>query len=236
MIALGCKYLRICHLNNCATGVATQNNVLAQRALHRPAGDGDQLLHVSLPKKCVRDMAAIGARSSGGHHRPQSTCWKPTARRDGSAQESLDLSPIVSDAGLAARTSRDTAPTSAMNTPFDEAKLARSRCWKKCCRPIEGRKGGSFEFDVCVTLIARSVRCCPARSLVATGINGMEDSAPLELSLDSVERPGRASAPGMSAASTSTLTGDANDYVGKGMTGGCIVVIRPPKPNGDPHS
>ena len=28
LIALGCKYLRICHLNNCATGVATQNKVL----------------------------------------------------------------------------------------------------------------------------------------------------------------------------------------------------------------
>ncbi|TFG39790.1 MAG: glutamate synthase large subunit, partial [Chromatiales bacterium] len=28
MVALGCKYLRICHLNNCATGVATQNAVL----------------------------------------------------------------------------------------------------------------------------------------------------------------------------------------------------------------
>ncbi|MBU2676473.1 MAG: glutamate synthase large subunit, partial [Gammaproteobacteria bacterium] len=28
MVALGCKYLRICHLNNCATGVATQNDVL----------------------------------------------------------------------------------------------------------------------------------------------------------------------------------------------------------------
>src|SRR5271166_3625559 len=28
MVALGCKYLRICHLNNCATGVATQHNVL----------------------------------------------------------------------------------------------------------------------------------------------------------------------------------------------------------------
>ena len=25
MIAMGCKYLRICHLNNCATGVATQH-------------------------------------------------------------------------------------------------------------------------------------------------------------------------------------------------------------------
>ncbi|NNL11467.1 MAG: glutamate synthase large subunit, partial [Pseudomonadales bacterium] len=28
MVALGCKYLRICHLNNCATGVATQNDRL----------------------------------------------------------------------------------------------------------------------------------------------------------------------------------------------------------------
>ena len=28
MVALGCKYLRICHLNNCATGVATQNKIL----------------------------------------------------------------------------------------------------------------------------------------------------------------------------------------------------------------
>ncbi|KAA9131430.1 glutamate synthase large subunit [Marinihelvus fidelis] len=28
MVALGCKYLRICHLNNCATGVATQDKKL----------------------------------------------------------------------------------------------------------------------------------------------------------------------------------------------------------------
>jgi glutamate synthase (NADPH/NADH) large chain len=28
LITLGCKYLRICHLNNCATGVATQNELL----------------------------------------------------------------------------------------------------------------------------------------------------------------------------------------------------------------
>ena len=31
MIAMGCKYLRICHLNNCATGVATQHKVLRMR-------------------------------------------------------------------------------------------------------------------------------------------------------------------------------------------------------------
>ncbi|WKE64830.1 glutamate synthase large subunit [Gallaecimonas kandeliae] len=31
MVALGCKYLRICHLNNCATGVATQHPVLRDK-------------------------------------------------------------------------------------------------------------------------------------------------------------------------------------------------------------
>src|SRR5581483_8159767 len=31
MVALGCKYLRICHLNSCATGVATQNDILRRK-------------------------------------------------------------------------------------------------------------------------------------------------------------------------------------------------------------
>jgi glutamate synthase (NADPH/NADH) large chain len=31
MIAMGCKYLRICHLNTCATGVATQLDVLRKQ-------------------------------------------------------------------------------------------------------------------------------------------------------------------------------------------------------------
>lgn len=34
MVALGCKYLRICHLNNCATGVATQDDTLRQHHYH----------------------------------------------------------------------------------------------------------------------------------------------------------------------------------------------------------
>ncbi|WCF13959.1 glutamate synthase-related protein [Edwardsiella piscicida] len=34
MVALGCKYLRICHLNNCATGVATQDEKLRRDHFH----------------------------------------------------------------------------------------------------------------------------------------------------------------------------------------------------------
>lgn len=34
MVALGCKYLRICHLNNCAMGVATQDETLRRNHYH----------------------------------------------------------------------------------------------------------------------------------------------------------------------------------------------------------
>ena len=34
MVALGCKYLRVCHLNNCATGIATQDARLRTAHFH----------------------------------------------------------------------------------------------------------------------------------------------------------------------------------------------------------
>ncbi len=44
MVALGCKYLRICHLNNCATGVATQDDKLRKNHYHGLPFKSDQLL------------------------------------------------------------------------------------------------------------------------------------------------------------------------------------------------
>ncbi|MFH4416605.1 MAG: glutamate synthase-related protein, partial [Neisseriaceae bacterium] len=34
MLTVGCRYLRICHLNNCAIGVATQDNTLREKHFH----------------------------------------------------------------------------------------------------------------------------------------------------------------------------------------------------------
>ncbi|MDG1066066.1 MAG: glutamate synthase large subunit, partial [Luminiphilus sp.] len=42
MVAMGCKYLRICHLNNCATGVATQNAVLREEHFN---GDAERVIN-----------------------------------------------------------------------------------------------------------------------------------------------------------------------------------------------
>lgn len=62
MIALGCKYLRICHLNNCATGVATQNVKLRNAHYH---GLPERVItYFEFVAREIREgMAALGSLS-----------------------------------------------------------------------------------------------------------------------------------------------------------------------------
>ena len=71
MVALGCKYLRICHLNNCATGVATQHNVLRSR------------FFIGLPEMVMNYFRFV-ARSAGKSWRP----WACGPSRNSSAAPS----------------------------------------------------------------------------------------------------------------------------------------------------
>ena len=61
MIAMGCKFLRICHLNNCATGVATQHKVLRMKHFR---GDVDKVInYMSFVAEDVRhQLASLGFR------------------------------------------------------------------------------------------------------------------------------------------------------------------------------
>jgi glutamate synthase (NADPH/NADH) large chain len=91
LVALGCKYLRICHLNNCATGVATQNNVLRSeyfiglpemvinffrfiaeevrvRLAERPGGSNDSTLRPSFPTQAWRRTHRVSAPISAIIH------------------------------------------------------------------------------------------------------------------------------------------------------------------------
>ena len=62
MVALGCKYLRICHLNNCATGVATQNKIL--RMKHFSGSPERVINYFKFIAQDVREiLASIGVKS-----------------------------------------------------------------------------------------------------------------------------------------------------------------------------
>jgi glutamate synthase (NADPH/NADH) large chain len=217
MIALGCKYLRICHLNNCATGVATQNNVL--RSEH----------FIGLPEMVINffrfvaeevrmRLADLGARRLEdiiGRVDLMKRLPGETAR-----QRELDLSPVISDAGLAADAPRFC--TDLRNKPFDEARLAHE-IQAATRSALEKRSGGRFEFDI--RNFDRSIGAMLSGEIARRyGNNGMAE-APISLALRGTA--GQSFGAWNVAGLNLDLEGDANDYVGKGMTGGCIVVHPP---------
>ena len=216
MIALGCKYLRICHLNNCATGVATQNNVLrSEHFIGLPemvvnffefvAREVRQLL----AELGVRRMEEIIGRVDLMQALPGKT----------PRQQQLDLSPIISDAGV--RADSPQFCTDLRNHPFDRALLA-TEMLDAMRLAIESKSGGTFRFRI--RNHDRSIGAMLAGEIARRhGNQGMAD-APLEVQLNGTagQSFGAWNVGGLNL----TLTGDANDYVGKGMTAGRLI-IRP---------
>jgi glutamate synthase (NADPH/NADH) large chain len=217
IIALGCKYLRICHLNNCATGVATQNSVLrSKHFIGRPEMVMNYFRFVA--EECREWMAALGVR-----HLHELVGRTEFLRRIEGAtvrQKKLDLSPLLaptrSPGGI------EQARGAGRSAVSDPAGLAE-RMLADMRESIAAGSGGSFSYA-----IANSDRSIGARvsGEIARrwGDTGMADSPIIARFQGAAGQSfGAWNAGGLHLA----LEGDANDYVGKGMAGGKIVV-RPP--------
>ena len=217
MVALGCKYLRICHLNNCATGVATQNSVLRSEYF---IGLPEMVINFFrfVAEEVRQRMSELGVRSL------QELIGRvdlfELSPGDSDRQSRLDLSPIISDDGL----SKD-APqycTDLRNEPFDKGELAEIML-AETLPAIEASSGGTFEFKI--RNFNRSIGARLAGEIARRhGNEGMRD-APLDIRLRGTA--GQSFAAWNISGLNMNLVGDANDYVGKGMAGGRIV-IRPP--------
>ncbi|HJO36780.1 MAG TPA: glutamate synthase large subunit [Gammaproteobacteria bacterium] len=213
MVALGCKYLRVCHLNNCATGVATQNNVLrAKHFIGLPEMVINYFRFVAedtrewLARLGVPSLAALVGRTDLLEALPGQT---PQTRH-------LDLQPILSDGGLQDKAQLCGVPK---NEPFDQGLLAEQMV-RDMLPAIEARQGGEFHY-----LVQNNNRSIGARisGEIARrhGNRGM-DKHPLKVHLTGTvgQSFGVWNAGGLHM----YLEGDANDYVGKGMAGGKLVL------------
>lgn len=217
MVALGCKYLRICHLNNCATGVATQNNILRSEYF---IGLPEMVInYFRFVAEEVRErLAQLGVRKLDdiiGRVDLLQLSEGETER-----QARLDLSPIISTEALAAD-----APqfcTHLRNDPFDKGELAEEMV-AATLPAIEAKSGGRFGFEV--HNYHRSIGARLAGEIARRhGNEGMRD-APLDIRLRGTA--GQSFGAWNLSGLNLHLVGDANDYVGKGMSGGRIVVHPP---------
>jgi glutamate synthase (NADPH/NADH) large chain len=218
MVALGCKYLRICHLNNCATGVATQHAVLRKK------------FFVGLPEMVVNYFQFVAQEvreilASLGVRRIQDligqTQYLQILEGETPKQRKLDLSPILSTAGLAQDVPQFCATPS--NAPFDKGELAE-RMVRDMLPAIEGKTGGEWRYEV--KNFNRSVGARLSGEIARRWGNYAMEEAPLAVRLSG--NVGQSFGVWNAGGLHLYLEGDANDYVGKGMAGGKIV-LRPPR-------
>ena len=99
MVALGCKYLRICHLNNCATGVATQHKVLRSKYFLGLPEMVDKLFQVR-GARMPRADGGDGRAHAGGTHRPDAAVGNFAGAKL-PKQRKLDLTPLLANSALA---------------------------------------------------------------------------------------------------------------------------------------
>ena len=217
MVALGCKYLRICHLNNCATGVATQNGVLRDKHY---IGTVERVVNYFqfIAQETREWLAVLGVSSL--QDLIGRTDLLEMLEGDTPKQQSLNLAPILSDGGVPAdKPQYCIAPK---NDPFDKAELAEQMV-KDVLLAIENRSGGEFTYEV--KNIHRSIGARISGEIAKRyGNLGMQDNPiTLKLTGSAGQSFGVWNAGGLNM----YLEGDANDYVGKGLAGGKVVIVPP---------
>ncbi len=217
LISLGCKYLRICHLNNCATGVATQDQRL-RRDHFQGSPEGVIRVFTAIAQEVREWLALLGAQCLDdiiGRTELLKLLPGETAQ-----QHRLDLAPLLTNGGVDSDSPQRCAYPH--NDSFDKGDLAEQMLADMKPSILAGRSSShSYTIDNARRSIGARLSGEIARH---HGNHGMERT-PLKVHLRGTagQSFGVWNAGGLNL----YLEGDANDYVGKGMAGGRIVIYPP---------
>ncbi|MBA6130483.1 MULTISPECIES: glutamate synthase large subunit [Pseudomonas] len=217
MIALGCKYLRICHLNNCATGVATQNDKLRK---DHYIGTVDMVINffTFVAEETREWLAKLGVRSLG--ELIGRTDLLDVLPGDTERQRYLDLSPLLGSSHIPADKPQFCEVD--RNPPFDEGHLAEKMV-EMAMPAIRDQAGGEFSLDICNC--DRSIGARVSGEIAR--LHGNQGMATAPITFRFKGTAGQSFGVWNAGGLNLHLEGDANDYVGKGMTGGKLTIVPP---------
>ncbi|WP_149575211.1 glutamate synthase large subunit [Xanthobacter oligotrophicus] len=216
LIAAGCIMMRKCHLNTCPVGVATQDPVLRKRFKGTPEHVINYFFFVAEEVREI--MASLGfrkidemvGRSEVLDQNEAINHWKAKGLDFSRIFAKPDMPPEV---GIR-HTERQHHP---IEKVLDRTLIA------KAAPALE--KGERVEIKTPIRSVDRSAGAMLSGAVAkAYGGQGLpDDTIHVELS----GTAGQAFAAFLAAGVTFDLIGEANDYVGKGLSGGRIIV-RPP--------
>jgi glutamate synthase (NADPH/NADH) large chain len=218
LIALGCIMMRKCHLNTCPVGVATQDPVLRKKFAGQPEHVVNYLFMVAEEAREI--MASLGVRrfiDLVG----RVDLLQPRAAIDHWKADGLDLTPLLT------AVAKPHPDTEVYCTRQQDHRLDRALDHKLIAlakKSIEQRKATRQELTIANT--NRTVGAMLSYEVVKKwGADALPyDTVRFKFKGTAGQSFGAFLAKGI----TLELEGDSNDYVGKGLSGGRIIIY-PPK-------
>jgi glutamate synthase (NADPH) large chain len=216
LITMGCIMLRKCHLNTCPVGIATQDPVLRKRFTGQPEHVINFFFFIA---EQVREyMAQMGFRTFDEivgrvdmlDAQPALDHWKASG---------LDFSAILYNPPLPARVARHCVHQQdhGLNAALDHKLIGLSRTALESMTPVE--------HSMPLRNVDRTVGAMLSGEIARRhGSAGLpEDTVRFNFHGSAGQSFGAFLAKGV----TLTLEGDANDYVGKGLSGGRLIMFPP---------
>lgn len=217
LVVAGCVMMRVCHLDTCPVGVATQNPLLRSRFNGKPEFVENFFLFIA---EEVRElMAKLGFRTLNEAIGQVSTLDTTRAQAHWKASK-LDLSPILAEADSAFMY-QDRYCTQGQDHGLDKA--LDQQLIQQCRDALD--HGRPVRLETKISNVNRTVGTMLGHELTKLyGGVGLPDNT---IDITFTGSAGNSFGAFVPAGMTLRVFGDANDYVGKGLSGGRIVV-RPP--------
>jgi len=209
LVALGCVMMRVCHLDTCPVGIATQNPVLRKHMV----GTADQVVHLMefIGQEIREDMAELGFRSVD-EMVGRSDLLKQSETDNWKAQN-LDLSAII-----------DYQSSEQLMKEEQDHEIEATLDSRKLLPIYFDGLRESRPVDVVLPIhnINRTVGTLLGSEISRRfGSEGLpEDRIKFHFKGSAGQSFGAFLPKGL----TLTLAGDANDYVGKGLSGGKLII------------
>ncbi len=210
LVSLGCIMMRKCHLNTCPVGIATQHPELTKKFSGQPEHVVNYLFLVA--EEARRYMADLGFRTVSEMLGRTDALITDEAIRHWKA-DGLDLTPILTPA-TRPHDQVEVHCTISQNHGLDQA--LDTELIASCKDAIE--KGEKIHLDLPIRNTNRTVGTMLSNAIARKwGEESLPDGT---VHLKFSGSAGQSLAAWLAKGVTIELEGDANDYVGKGLSGG----------------
>jgi glutamate synthase (NADPH/NADH) large chain len=217
LVVSGCIMMRVCHLDTCPVGIATQNPELRKRYSGKP--EFVTTFFEFIAQEVRQHLASLGLRSIE-EAVGRTELLEASTAIDHWKAAGLDLAPVLAPVDSPYETSRH-------QTRLQDHRLedALDHRFLEACRPaIED--GTRVEMSIPITNVDRTVGALLGYEITRRrGGEGLPDNT---INLSFFGSAGQSFGAFVPRGVTMRLHGDANDYFGKGLSGGRLI-LRPPE-------